>query len=76
MKILRLSEVTSYPEPRELTPEELAEAYRLARESFTAADLQKYTELDPGVPADEFLAELEAIQQQYDQKKQGDQKPS
>jgi hypothetical protein len=68
MKILRLSEVTSFPEARELTPEELAEAYRLARESFTAADLQKYTELDPGVPADEFLAELEEIQRQYDQK--------
>ncbi len=70
MKILRLEEVTSMADLHyeELTPEELAEAYRLSRESFTAADLQRYTELDPGVPADEFLAELEAIQQQHDQK--------
>jgi len=81
MKIKRLSEMTAadwaaFPEPYELTPEELAEVYRLARESFTAADLQQYTELDVGIPADEFLAELEAIEQQYGEKKQDDQKPS
>jgi len=55
---------------RELTPEEPAEVYRLARESFTAADLQKYTELDEGVPAREVLAELEAAQKAIEEKPQ------
>ena len=67
MKILRPEEVTVFPEMRELTPEELKEAYRLAREAFTAADLQKYTEpLDDGVPAEEVLRELEERQRQFD----------
>jgi hypothetical protein len=55
---------------RELTPEELKEAYRLAREAFTAADLQKYTEpMDDGVLAEEVLAEMERRQQEWDQKR-------
>ena len=44
MKIIRLEDVTPDMELnleyKELTPEELAEVYRLAREAFTAADLQ------------------------------------
>jgi hypothetical protein len=68
MKILRPSEVTSWPKPRELSPEELAEAYALAKAAFTAEDLQRYTELDEGVPAEEVLAELEEIQQQFEKK--------
>jgi hypothetical protein len=68
VKILRPEEVTTFPEFRELTPEELAEAYRLARESFTAADLQRYTELDEGIPFEEVLAALEEAQRQFDQK--------
>ncbi len=39
----------------------LKEIYAAAREQFTAADLQKYTEIEPMVPAEEVLAELEAI---------------
>jgi hypothetical protein len=70
MKILRPEEVTVFPEIWDLTPEELKEAYRLARESFTAADLQRYTELDEGISADEVLAELEEAQRQFDQKPQ------
>jgi len=70
MKILRPEEVTSWPEYRELTPEELAEAYRLAREAFTAADLQRYTELDEGIPAEEVLRELEEAERQFDQRQQ------
>src|SRR5262249_25109292 len=70
MKVLRPEEVTEFPEFRELTPEELKEAYRLGREAFTAADLQKYTELDEGIPVDEVLAELEEAQRQFDQKAQ------
>jgi hypothetical protein len=69
MKILRPEEVKVFPPFREYTPEELAEAYRLSREAFTAADLQRYTELDEGVPADEFLDELEELQRQFDQGK-------
>jgi hypothetical protein len=72
MKIVRPEEITDFAaffkkEWRELTPEELKEAYALARASFTAADLQKYTELDEGVPAEELLAELEELQEQFDQ---------
>ena len=66
MKILRPEEVTVFPEMRELTPEELVEAYRLGREAFTAADLQRYTEPDDGVPAEEVLRELEEQQQRLE----------
>jgi hypothetical protein len=69
VKILRLEEVTSFPtEWRELTPEEKKEALALARATFTAADLQRYTETDEGVPFDEFLAELEELQKEFDQR--------
>jgi hypothetical protein len=66
MKILRPEEVTDVSKLRweELTPEELKEAYALARAAFTAADLQKYTEVDDGVPMEEVLAELEEIHRQ------------
>jgi hypothetical protein len=33
--------------------------YRILREEFTAADLQKYTEIDVLIPADQVLADLE-----------------
>ena len=57
----------------ELTPEELAEAYRLGREAFTAADLAKYCNIDENelVDGDEFLADLEEQQRQFDEKKNG-----
>ena len=67
MKIYRLEEITTLPEFREYSPEELKEAYALARAAFTAGDLQRYTELDEGVSADEFLAEMEEVQKQADQ---------
>jgi hypothetical protein len=68
MKIKRLSEVTSLPEFRELSPEELKEAYALAKAAFTAEDLQGYTELDEGVPFEEVLAELEEIHKRFSQR--------
>jgi hypothetical protein len=71
MRIYRMDE--EWPKDldfRELTPEEQAEAYRLARESFTAADLQKYTELDEGIPFEEVLAELEAAEKQDEENRQ------
>lgn len=66
MRILRPEEVKGYPEPREYTPEELAQAYALSREAFTAADLQRFTEPIEGVSAEEVLSELEQIQAEYD----------
>ena len=69
MRILRPEEVKEFPELRELTPEELKEAYALAKASFTAADLQEYTEEDEGVPMEEFLKELEEAQHRADQEK-------
>jgi hypothetical protein len=68
MKIVRPEELTSFPEIRELTPEELAEAYRLAREAFTAEDLQSFTEIGPEVPFEDVLAELEEQEKQLNQK--------
>ena len=64
MKILRPEEVTEFPPIREYTPEEMKEAYALARAAFTAEDLQRYTELDEGVPAEQVLAELEEEERQ------------
>ena len=47
----------------------LKEIYAEARKQFTAADLQKYTVDEPMVPAEQLLAELEAIHRQETGKK-------
>lgn len=39
----------------------LKAVYAAARRAFTAADLQKYTEVEEGIPAEQVLAELEAV---------------
>ncbi len=72
MKILRPEEVTKDTVLKyDCTPEELVEAYRLAREAFTAADLQKYTELpDDDVDAEEVLREMEKQQERLDAQRQ------
>jgi hypothetical protein len=67
VKILRPEEVTRFPELRSLTPEELKQAYALARAAFTAEDLQRYTELDEGIPAAEVLRALEEAERRLDQ---------
>lgn len=36
--------------------------YAKVRRAFTAADLQKYTEMEEGVPFEQVLAEIKAIQ--------------
>jgi hypothetical protein len=72
MRILRPEEVSEFPEFRELSPEELVQAYALAKASFTAADLQRYTEPENGLPLEELIQELEATQKQIDEKKNGD----
>ncbi len=61
--------MTVFPAIRDLTAEELAEAYRLAREAFTAADLQKYTAAEVGVPAEDVLREMDEQQKQFDAKR-------
>jgi hypothetical protein len=39
----------------------LRQIYAICREQFTAADLQKFTEIGPMVPGRQLLAELEMI---------------
>ena len=46
----------------------LREIYRRAREEFSAADLQKYTEVEEGIAASQVLAELEALDRELDEK--------
>lgn len=59
MRILKPSEFKDFPGVEDLTPEELAEAYALARAAFTAEDLQRYTEEEEGIPMEDLLRELE-----------------
>jgi hypothetical protein len=39
----------------------LRQIYARARAEFSAADLQKYTEDEPMIPADQLMEELEAM---------------
>jgi len=66
MKILRPHEVTAenFPQIREFTPEEQKEALALAKAAFTADDLQKFTEVDEGIPMEEVIAEMEKMLRQ------------
>jgi hypothetical protein len=47
----------------------LKEMYAAARAAFTAADLQKFTEIEEGIPAEELLRELEAMDEENRQLK-------
>jgi hypothetical protein len=40
--------------------DDLKAIYAKIRRSFTAADLQRFTEIEEGVPAEEVLAKLKA----------------
>lgn len=52
--------------PRLIIPENatLEEIYAICRDNFTAAELQRFTEIEPLVPGDRLRAELEAIHQE------------
>jgi hypothetical protein len=50
---------------------ELQAIYDRIRREFSAADLQKYTVIEPMVPAEQVLAEMEKIHRQITQKKKG-----
>ena len=73
MRIVKMSELASGvpfdPAFRVLSPEELAQAYALAKAAFTAEDLQRFTEtdLDQGIPMEVLLQEMEEVQRQMDQ---------
>jgi hypothetical protein len=47
----------------------LKAVYAAARRAFTAADLQKYTEIEEGIPAAQVLAELEAVDREETRKR-------
>lgn len=68
MKIIRLEDAKEWPEYGPLTPEQLKEAYALFSASLTPEDLKGFNKLDEGEPLDEFLAELEKLQKEHDQK--------
>ena len=57
--------------PRLIVPKNapLRQIYAKARAEFSAADLQKYTEDEPMVPADELLKDLEDIHRQETRKR-------
>jgi hypothetical protein len=52
--------------PRNAT---LRQIYARARAEFTAADLQRYTEIEPMMPAAKVLPELEAIHEEETRKR-------
>jgi len=41
--------------------DDLKAIYAKVKRSFTAADLQKFTETEKGIPAEEVVAKLEAL---------------
>jgi hypothetical protein len=69
MKICRPEEVSSLPPPRELTEQEIKEAYALARAAFSIEDLLRYTEFQADVAADQVLSEMEESQRRQDNQK-------
>jgi hypothetical protein len=68
MKIQRPEEVTQIPVPRELSPEELKEAYALAEVEFTINDLLAFTEETEEFPAEEVIAQMDAAQIEADKR--------
>ena len=52
------------PDPYPLTPEQHATAMAKAKAEFSAADLQRFTEVEEDIPMDDVIATLEEIQRQ------------
>ena len=46
----------------------LRQIYAKARAEFTAADLQKYTEIEPTVPMEQVLAEMAKVHEEETRK--------
>jgi hypothetical protein len=57
--------------PRLVVPENatLRQIYAKYRQEFTAADLQKYTEIEEGIPAEQLLEKLEEIHRKATKRK-------
>jgi len=51
------------------TAEELKAIYAESRRKFTAADLQKYTVIEKGIPLEKVIGEMEEIHTKYKRKK-------
>ncbi len=49
--------------------DDLSTLYARARKAFTAADLQRYTVIEKGIPAEQLLAELDAIHREESRKR-------
>ena len=49
--------------------DDLPTIYAKLRKAFTAADLQKFTEIEPGIPAEQVVAELEAMDREEAEKR-------
>jgi hypothetical protein len=49
--------------------ETLRETYARLKREFTAADLQKYTQIEPMIPAAKWLEEMEAMYKEEMEKK-------
>jgi hypothetical protein len=62
--------------PRLVVPKNatLKQIYAIYKRQFTAADLQKYTVDEPMVPAEQVLAEMEAIHREEMNKRKGKKK--
>ncbi len=58
-----------YPEPIPLTSEERAAAIAKVKAAFSAADLQRYTEIEEGIPAEDILKDLEEIHRKANENK-------
>jgi hypothetical protein len=58
--------------PRLIVPKNatMRQIYAIAKKEFTAADLAKYAQIEPMVPADQLLAELEKIHEETSRKLQ------
>ena len=49
--------------------EDLSAVYARIRRQFTAADLQRYTEIEEGIPAEKVLAEMRSIHREETRKR-------
>lgn len=63
----RKSETTEKPPTQD--DKELHALYAKMRRKFTAADMQKYTEIEPGIPLEDVIAEMEKVHRQVSQSK-------
>jgi hypothetical protein len=50
-------------------PRNLRAIYAQLRREFTAADLQKFTEIEEGIPAEQVIGEMEEIHRKYSRKR-------